>query len=80
MRRAVCRSSLSNSLSAAGSSSTFHAMALHHFGKRYGLGSASAYVDQTLFGQIQIFKVVQMFANCGEAAVRFSSFRDTHYF
>lgn len=63
MRFAAWRSSLPSSRSAAGSSSTLHAIVLQDILKRNGRGLSCADIEQAAFGKIQILKVVQMCKN-----------------
>src|SRR5690606_10677477 len=61
MRRAGSCPSLSSSFVAAGSKSIRQAMRLHHVAKRHRRGAAGADVRQTLFGEIDVFQIIDVF-------------------
>src|ERR1700722_2049284 len=61
MRFAICGSSLSRARSAAGYSSTFHAITLHHLFKRDRLDAAGAASKRCLLRVVQIFHVFETF-------------------
>src|SRR5271157_2261764 len=53
-------SSFFNSLSAARSNSIFQAIAPHYFFEWDGLAASRAHVRQALFGEVDIFQIVEM--------------------
>src|ERR1017187_5393343 len=61
MRRVTWGSSLSRSRLASLSNSTFQvAMLFHHFLKRHGVAAASAQILQPLFGDVDVFEIVEV--------------------
>jgi hypothetical protein len=63
MRFAVCLSSFPKSFLEASSNSIHQAKASFHFFQTVCLAAACADFNQALFGQVQIFKVVKVFAD-----------------
>src|ERR1700687_5882764 len=63
IRLLCCGSNLLSSLSAVAESSTFQAMTFQHVFKRNGALLAAANPLQRLFGEINIFEIIEMLEN-----------------